>query len=385
MYEIYAEYINEDNTNDVIQQLLYSPQKSLEGYEIISGSLTEEVNKAGKLEFKLPKTNPNIQYTKPMYTTIVLVEDGAQIWRGRVLSTETDFYGNKTVTCEGALAFFNDILIMLGSLNATKPNLSGTTKTILSKILNAYKKTMDEMFGAAGSAKKLRYIDVIRIGDPDEYSFNSYTISDYMTVYDALTKYVFNIDGRIARISYNGYYDTPGRTDIQMEIDNEFVNSTQSIQFGVNLLDLIKYEDGSDMISAIIPYGAEQSDGTRVDISSVMPNGQIIFGFTKENLIGRIMKVVYFDDIYYPDELLLKTVTYKLNDVDISFEASALDLKILGVDASRIQAGDTIPVVSTPHGVNMNIICSSITRNLLDPSKDEYSFGTKSPVLTDKV
>lgn len=385
MYEIYAEYINEDNTNDVIQQLLYSPQKSLEGYEIVSGSLTEEVNKAGKLEFKLPKTNPNIQYTKPMYTTIVLVEDGAQIWRGRVLSTETDFYGNKTVTCEGALAFFNDILIMLGSLNATKPNLSGTTQTILSKILDAYKKTMDEMLGAAGSAKKLRYIDVVRIGDPDEYPFNTYTISDYMTVYDALTKYVFDIDGRIARISYNGYYDTPGRTDIQMEIDNEFVNSTQSIQFGVNLLDLIKYEDGSDMISAIIPYGAEQSDGTRVDISSVMPDGKIIFGFSKENLIGRIMKVVYFDDIYEPKDLLLKTVMYKLNDVDISFEASALDLKILGVDASRIQAGDTIPVVSTPHGVNMNIICSLITRNLLDPSKDEYSFGTKSPVLTDKV
>lgn len=43
-----------------------------------------------------------------MVTDIAVHKDGKEIWAGRVLSENEDFYRNRVLTCEGELAFFND-------------------------------------------------------------------------------------------------------------------------------------------------------------------------------------------------------------------------------------------------------------------------------------
>ena len=79
-------------------------------YAYYDASLDEEINTAGTLTFTLLPTNPALSQLSLRSTTIMLYRDGVEIWRGRMIRTETDMYNRKVITCEGPLAWFYDIL-----------------------------------------------------------------------------------------------------------------------------------------------------------------------------------------------------------------------------------------------------------------------------------
>lgn len=109
--------------------LIYTPNSGEEGYNITSGSLTRGVNIAGSLTLIIPPNNPiwrspikpgGDDVTNPSQIMnqgdIITVDyiDGItpkELWRGRVISQDWDIYKNMTLTCEGTLAYLNDILL----------------------------------------------------------------------------------------------------------------------------------------------------------------------------------------------------------------------------------------------------------------------------------
>ena len=76
--------------------------------KITDGTLSLEDNTAGTCTFTLPITNAGYNIIERMRTHIVVKREGEKIWGGRVLSEDEDFYKNKTYTCEGEFAYFND-------------------------------------------------------------------------------------------------------------------------------------------------------------------------------------------------------------------------------------------------------------------------------------
>ena len=102
MFEVYAD-----------DKLLYSPRLLDEGYAITEPQATLELNKAGSFTFNLPKVNPLYSSLKKLKTIITIRDDGEVFWKGRVLNDTKDFYNTKAVTCEGELAFLNDILVKI--------------------------------------------------------------------------------------------------------------------------------------------------------------------------------------------------------------------------------------------------------------------------------
>ena len=98
MFSVYA-----DN------KLFYSPRLLDERYAITEPQATLELNKAGSFTFNLPSTNPMYSSLKKLKTIITIREDDEVLWKGRVLNDAKDFYNTKAVTCEGELAFLNDI------------------------------------------------------------------------------------------------------------------------------------------------------------------------------------------------------------------------------------------------------------------------------------
>ena len=98
MFSVYA-----DN------KLFYSPRLLDERYAITEPQATLELNKAGSFTFNLPSTNPMYSSLKKLKTIITIREDDEVLWKGRVLNDAKDFYNIKAVTCEGELAFLNDI------------------------------------------------------------------------------------------------------------------------------------------------------------------------------------------------------------------------------------------------------------------------------------
>lgn len=55
-------------------------------------------------------TRDHTQYDmlQKLSTVVQVRRDGKEIWRGRVLKHEADFYNRRVVYCEGALSYFND-------------------------------------------------------------------------------------------------------------------------------------------------------------------------------------------------------------------------------------------------------------------------------------
>ena len=98
MFSVYAD-----------DKLFYSPRLLDERYAITEPQATLELNKAGSFTFNLPFINPMYSSLKKLKTIITIREDDEVLWKGRVLNDAKDFYNTKAVTCEGELAFLNDI------------------------------------------------------------------------------------------------------------------------------------------------------------------------------------------------------------------------------------------------------------------------------------
>ena len=71
--------------------------------------MTEQANAAGKLIFTLPYMHHELLTPKLLAGNIRVLVGDDERWRGRVVQIDVDYYGNRTFTCEGALAYFSDI------------------------------------------------------------------------------------------------------------------------------------------------------------------------------------------------------------------------------------------------------------------------------------
>ena len=97
MYSIYA--------NDAC---IYSDVFALESMKVMNPKLTMEDNAAGSLVMTLPPQNVGYSTIDRLTTDISVQKDGVELWSGRVLQENKDFYNNRVLYCEGELAFFND-------------------------------------------------------------------------------------------------------------------------------------------------------------------------------------------------------------------------------------------------------------------------------------
>ena len=90
------------------------------GVKLIEPTLSLAENSAGSFTATVPITNVYYDSFKIFATNITVRRNDDVIWFGRVLSEEMDFWKNKKITCEGALAFLNDTT----QLQATYKNIS---------------------------------------------------------------------------------------------------------------------------------------------------------------------------------------------------------------------------------------------------------------------
>ena len=90
-------------------QLLYSNGLQ-ETNTILTPTLKLEVGKAGSLDFVMLPGHYLYNVIDKLKTKVVAFMDETEIFRGRVLNWETDFYKQRTVHCEGNLAYLLDSL-----------------------------------------------------------------------------------------------------------------------------------------------------------------------------------------------------------------------------------------------------------------------------------
>lgn len=357
MYTIYAD-----------GEAVYSPYLANDGYGVFSPKLTVELNKSGSLSFIFPPTNAMYDSIQKLKTIITVMQDNEEIFRGRVLHDEKDFYNRKNVYCEGELSFLLDSI--------QRPyTFQGDIPALFRKFINNHNEQVE--------AEKQFTVGNITVTDPNDYINREN--SGYSNTLDEIKAKLIDTHG--------GYIRPRLQNGIRyIDLVEEYGKiSSQVIEFGVNMLDITEYITAEDVFTVLIPLGAEQKDAEgnttgRLTIESVNGGKDYIEDATAIALFGRIWKVQQWDDVTIASNLLTKgNETLKAGiEMAVSLTMKAVDMHLLDVDTERIKLGDYIRVVSPPHKLDKNFLCSKIVIDMVKPDNTEYTFGYSFTSLTEK-
>lgn len=339
MYTIYAD-----------DALLYSPGD--EELSVLSPVLETQCNAAGTLTFVLLPEHPMYSALHKMRTRIDVRQDNEIIWRGRVLETETDFYRQKTVTCEGELTYLVDSVLHPYKL----ANYDGTAAGLFRLYMTRHNEAVSEA-------------QQFQIGSIDIETLSSVENTGYGNTWDEISGNLIDVHGGFLRIRYDGdvrYLDWTKESG---------TSCGQVIRFGENLLDLSEYVSASEVVTCLIPYAGQS--GSQITISSVNGGKDYIEDAAGIALYGRIWGVTEFDtkDASTLLEMAKENLQKRLKET-ITITISAADLHLLDVNAESFRVGDKVRVVSPPHGIDAEYTCTAISLDLVSPDQSEYTFGT---------
>lgn len=343
-----------------------------EGYIIGKGQINLEANKSGSFVFSLYKDHPYYDRIQKLKTIITVYRDGFLIFRGRVIKSDDGFYNEKTLTCEGELSF------LLDSVQRSY-SYTGTPASLFSQFVREHNRQV-------GGDRQFT-IGQITVEDPNDYINRSN--SNYE---DTLT----NVNNKLLGTLGGYIYITPGTNDervINWLADFPSLSS-QSIEFGENLLDFVKTNNAEDIITALIPLGAKiQTEGesveteARVTIESVNGGKDYIYDAEAVAAYGWIYKSVIWDDVTVPANLLSRAIAY-LNEyinLNISIELSAIDLSAMDKNIDAFKIGDYVHVISLPHGINSNYLLTKQSIDLLHPENNKITLGYTFSTFTDRT
>lgn len=346
---------------------LYAPNLVNEGYSVLNPKLTMELNKAGSLEFTVPPNNVMYDSIQKLKSIVQVFDGDEEIFRGRVLHDEKDFYKRKQVYCEGELAF------LLDSVQRVY-DYQGTLDGLFKQYINNHNSQVED-------AKKF-VIGEITVTDKNNYVH--YSSTQYPKTWDELNEKLIDTHGGYVRTRIQ---DGVRYIDYIQDYDSI---SKQTIEFGVNMLDISEYISADDVFTVLIPLGADQTDSEgkstgRLTISSVNGGKDYIQDESAIALFGYIWKTNDWNDVTQANDLLTKGRAYLSSGIQmaVTLTMKAVDLHLVNVNTQRIRLGDYIRVLSVPHKLDKFFQCSSISLDLQNPKNSTYNFGVQFRSMTE--
>lgn len=241
---------------------IHDNETPMEECKVVGPILKLADNTAGSLEFSMPTINLGYgtgtdkkPLVKRMSSTVEVFKKGALYWEGRVLNETYDFYNNRKIYCEGALAYLNDTC----QPNKTYHDLE--LRQLFEAIIGAHNDKSDEKHSFAVGSVEFSSIVV----DTYELSMES--------TYTAISNLIASYGGhlRIRYVDGTKYIDW---------LENYPQASSQRVEFGVNLLEYTKTIDLSNLCTVVLPVGAKvpgkdtYTVGTKSSLSKV--KGRIV-------------------------------------------------------------------------------------------------------------
>lgn len=405
MYEIYAyPYGNPD-----AKLLLYRPNdpQAL----VLSPKLTREVSKGGSLVFTMTRDHAQYDMLQKLSTVVQVRRDGKEIWRGRVLKHEADFYNRRVVYCEGALSYFNDSSI-------TPFNYKGNLRQFLQHLIDAHNdqvKSKMKCFQLGTVTAALGNL-VVQFGDADQYGVGE----DYGKVWDILDKLVLKVFGGYFYCSFDATtgLNVLNYCDQAVEAKRQ---TAQKIEYGHNLLNLSETTDATDLYTRIYPIGNKHTVDTSkwyyklmwwrdtskdkheerwgimetdaATIAQYLPASGYSYnlqeGWIQNNAavqkFGIITRIVELDTDSANDTFAAGVQALQQNyAMKTSYVIRAVDLVDAGYDTDRLDFSMYSHIISAPHSVDAVMLCTKLVEPLEKPAQKEFTFGMTRRTLTDR-
>lgn len=405
MYEIYAYPFG----NPDAKLLLYRPNdpQAL----VLSPKLTREVSKGGSLIFTMTRDHTQYDMLQKLSTVVQVRRDGKEIWRGRVLKHEADFYNRRVVYCEGALSYFNDSSI-------TPFNYKGTLRQFLQHLIDAHNdqvKSKMKCFQLGTVTAALGDL-VVQFGDADQYGVGE----DYGKVWDILDKLVLKVFGGYFYCSFDSStgLNVLNYCDQAVEAKRQ---TAQEIEYGRNLLNLNETTDATDLYTRIYPIGNKHTVDTSkwyyklmwwrdpsndkheerwgimetdsATVAQYLPASGYSYnleeGWIQNDAavqkFGIITRIVELDTDSANDTFAAGVQALQQNyAMKTSYVIRAVDLVDAGYNTDRLDFSMYSHIVSAPHSVDAVMLCTKLVEPLEKPAQKEFTFGMTRRTLTDR-
>lgn len=336
----------------------------LEEYDLVGLKITNGLNVGGTAEITMPANHPAYNAFVSYKTIVTVYRDGVLRFRGRVLYPADNFYGERTITCEGEMCLLRDAI--------SRPYVyTGDPEDVFYSIMKEHARQTDDFkhFG----------IGAVTATDPNDYirleSESAETVLDTINkLIDRCGGYITFTDGSREGERLINWLDTLER------------ESDQVIEFGENLLDFARTgANTTSLATGLIPYGAkDETTGKRLDIKSVNDGVDYILDNDAVALHGKIMATAVWDDVTVASNLLTKAKAWLAEHKGFitSLELTALDLSYLDKSLDRFAVGDLIRVVSVPHKLDDWFQLTQMSEDMLHPENSTIVLGKDVLSLT---
>ena len=319
-------------------------------------------NMPNTFTFGITPAHPSYKLINPLSSDVFVYEDGAEIFRGRSVSSAEDIQLTGQITCESDIAYLCDTIIRPYDKNCS--------------IIDFFKFVIDEHNRQVEERKRF---SVGQISVVDSNNFIRRWSADYSTSFAVLKdKLVASHGGYIRTRIENGtrYID-------YLSGQNE--QSAQEIRYGRNLINMSKNVDATEVFTALIPTGAKkevhtEGGGTKTETVTIeSENGGVdyIYDQSAVEKYGWIFRRVEWSDVATAKTLLAKAKEYLAEHIYLPAQmtVSAVDLKDLGANVDSLDVGSFVRVISKPHGIDSRFKITRKSINLLDPSKCSVDLG----------
>lgn len=360
-------------------ELLYRPDGDID-CAATDPVLKLEMGKSGSLTFGLPVTNALYGRLQKLVSIVQVFYDEQEIFEGRVLSLTRDFNNTLQVECEGELSYLVDSV-------QRNDAFTGKTTELLAEIIARHNEMVEPFKQFKMGKVTVEERDITIAGQSnkttdDEGNFDyrqieiNSTTSEWRDTLDYIETCLINYCGGYLRarrdVAGNLYLDW---------IANYYDQTTQTIEFGVNMLDLEEEDDVNDIFTILIPLGTNN-----LTIEEVNDGSPMLVDEERVAKYGRIIKTKTFDSVSKPETLKENGERYLRENgfPKVTLTINAVDLHQYDKNVEMIRLGDRVHVLSAPHSIGDYLICTEIEYDLADPANTEYTFGQPTQSLTQR-
>lgn len=344
----YRAYLND--------QIFFSTSSADDTLKLTAAQIDLFNGQAGSFTFTVPPDNVAFDMFNKFTSYVDVYRDTDLVFSGRVLEDGKTFTTEQTIMCEGLLAVLNDSLFRPRTINDTLQNL--------------VEAIIDEHNDQVGADKQ---ITIGTITVEDEYVYRAYETIE--TSWSRLADLVESYGGFMQVVK------TQGVLYLNWWQEYEQTN-TQTIDFGSNILDITQQSSGADIVTVLVPQGAEATneDGTNTRVGIAEVNGGLDYIVNSDGVteFGLIVGVQTWDDVTQPAILKAKAINW-LNDIArnrVTINLSVVDLSAVEHDVEHFTIGQKVVVTSLPHGINGQAFTVQERHlNLLDPTQNQMSLG----------
>ena len=328
------------------------------GKEIVSGTLTDEINSVSALEFTLPPSNDTAGQIVPHASIIRLEFDGTEIFRGAANSVSKNFRGDTIVSCDGMIALMADVI--KEPFTASSYEIEGYVAAIVKNYNDGV--TSDKE---------------IKVGQVAGFEGQTFSVShstECKNIFELL-KELRSEKGGYIWASYIG-------GDVYINYTKTIGSrNSQQIAFGSNLVNIEDQLEVGTLVTRVWPLGNEG-----LTIASVNDGKAYLQNTDVELRYGRVDKTIQVDS---DDPSVVKSYGQayltRYAAMNNTITLTAIDLHNLDKTISSFEVGDAVRVLSPPHGIDAEMIVNSVSTDLVKLSNSRITLGAKKGSITSVI